>query len=315
MTDTPARVRPARTPPPAEVHLPDPGDLLLIGVALVAVSTSGPLVAATTAPALAIAFWRNALSLVLLVPASLLRCRAEIAALTGREWRVMLLAGVLLAAHFATWIPSLTFTTVATATALVATQPVWAGLVARAQGRTIPRRAWAGIGVAVAGAVLLTGVDLAGSSRVLVGDGLALLGRAVRRALHDRRGPRPGAASAPPRTRPSATAPRRCSCGAVCLVADLPLTAATRAATGSSSSPSPSAPSCSATPCSTRCCRPPARRWCRCRCCVEIPGAALIAAVFLGQVPPLAAIPGALLLGVGIALTVTSAPVVAVPAE
>jgi drug/metabolite transporter (DMT)-like permease len=47
---------------------------------------------------------------------------------------------------------------------------------------------------------------------------------------------------------------------------------------------------------------------------LEVPGAAVIAAVWLGQVPPLAAIPAAVLILVGLALVVTARPpTVAVP--
>ena len=88
------------------------GDLLLLGVAVVAVSTSAPLIAGADAPALAIAFWRNALSLPILA-AWLLARRAERAGWRARsaaDRRRSRLAGAFLAAHFATWIPSLSFT-------------------------------------------------------------------------------------------------------------------------------------------------------------------------------------------------------------
>jgi drug/metabolite transporter (DMT)-like permease len=65
---------------------------------------------------------------------------------------------------------------VASSVALVATQPVWAALIARHRGEQIGRRTWTGIGLAMAGAVLLTGVDLSISSRALFGDVLALIG-------------------------------------------------------------------------------------------------------------------------------------------
>ena len=161
---------------PGAVHRPPAGDGVLLVVALAAVSTSGPLIAATAVPALAIAFWRNAMASGVLVPVALARCRGELRALSRREWTLALAAGTLLALHFATWIPSLTYTSVASATALGATQPVWAGLVARARGQQVPRLAWVGIAVAVAGAITLTGVDLSVSRRALAGDGLALIG-------------------------------------------------------------------------------------------------------------------------------------------
>lgn len=161
------------------VSRPPAGDLVLIGVAVAAVSASAPLIRAADAPALAIAFWRNAFAVAVLVPLTAVRRRGEFARLGRAERGGCLLAGVLLAAHFATWVPSLSLTTVASSVALVATQPVWAALLARRRGDHIPGQAWAGIIIAVGGAVLLTGVDFAISGRALAGDFLALSGGAL----------------------------------------------------------------------------------------------------------------------------------------
>jgi drug/metabolite transporter (DMT)-like permease len=158
------------------IALPPPRDLGLLAVALAAVSTSAPVIAATAAPALAIAFWRNALASGAVLPWAVLRRRHELAALDRRGWRLSVLAGVLLAGHFAAWVPSVTLTSVASATTLVASQPVWAALIARARGRRVARGVWLGIAVAVLGAALLTGADVQLSGRALVGDLLACVG-------------------------------------------------------------------------------------------------------------------------------------------
>jgi drug/metabolite transporter (DMT)-like permease len=73
-------------------------------------------------------------------------------------------------------VPSAKLTTVAASTALVATQPVWQGLIALGQGRRLPWSTWTGIGVAVLGAVLATGADVTVSARAVVGDLLAVAG-------------------------------------------------------------------------------------------------------------------------------------------
>jgi drug/metabolite transporter (DMT)-like permease len=145
-------------------------------VAIAAVSTSGPLIAAAAAPAMAIAFWRNAMASGVLVPVAGVRSRDEISRLSKRERLLAVTAGAFLAAHFATWVPSLRYTSVASATALVATQPIWNGLVARGMGQHVPRRAWVGIGIAVVGAIALTGADFSASTRALTGDVLAVTG-------------------------------------------------------------------------------------------------------------------------------------------
>jgi drug/metabolite transporter (DMT)-like permease len=155
---------------------PPPGDVGLLVLGVCAVSTSAPLIRAAAAPAFAIAFWRNAFASGLLVPYTLSKARAELRATTTNERRLALLSGVLLAAHFATWIPSLSFTSVASSTALVATQPVWAALIARYRGERIAALGWAGIWASVLGAALLTGIDLHFSVRALTGDVLALVG-------------------------------------------------------------------------------------------------------------------------------------------
>lgn len=276
-----------------------------MSIALVAVSTSGPLMAATAAPALAIAFWRNALGGAVMLPIAVVRARAELIGLDSRERRLALLAGGFLALHFATWVPSLTYTSVASATALVATQPVWAALISRAQGYHVGSRVWVGIAVAVAGAVLLTGADLQVSGRALLGDLLAVAGGAFA-ALYMTAG------SAVRRSVSTTTYTAICYSTTavlllvVCLAGRqtligydggtwLKLLAITGGAQllGHSlfnvvlKTTSPTVVSLSLL--------------------LEIPGAALIAAVFLGQRPPLLAVPAAVLLVSGLALVIRAA--------
>jgi drug/metabolite transporter (DMT)-like permease len=166
---------------PLAVSLP-PVDLALLSVAVLAISTTGPLIALCAAPALAIAFWRCSIGAAFMAPLAG-REFGAFRLLDRRGWWLMLLAGGLLALHFATWIPSLRFTTVASSTALVATQPVWAALIARVRGYQVPSRTWLGIAIALSGVVLLGGFDFAADPRALVGDALALAG-AVTAALY-----------------------------------------------------------------------------------------------------------------------------------
>jgi hypothetical protein len=58
-------------------HRLDPLTLAAIGLAVVSVSSSAPLIAYAAAPALAIAFWRNFLALGVLGPAALVRSRSR----------------------------------------------------------------------------------------------------------------------------------------------------------------------------------------------------------------------------------------------
>ena len=96
--------------------------LLAAGVA--AVSSSAILIRLADAPALAIALYRNVFAAAVLVPLAFVLHREEIRSLSRREVLAAIAAGALLALHFALWIPSLDYTTVAASTVLVTTQPV-----------------------------------------------------------------------------------------------------------------------------------------------------------------------------------------------
>ena len=89
--------------------------------------------------------------------------------------RAALGPGVALAAHFGTWIPSLRLTTVALSTAMISTQPVWTALLARIAGVRPSRAVWWGIAVSVAGVLLLTGFGGSVTGSSWIGMGLALV--------------------------------------------------------------------------------------------------------------------------------------------
>lgn len=271
---------------------------LIIGV--LAVSTSGTLAAYAAAPALAIAFWRNAMALTGLVPVAAVRRHHELRDLVrNRDGLFCLLAGVALAGHFALWIPSTKLTTVATATALVATQPVWAGLIAMAQGRRLPVLTWAGIGLAVAGAALATGADF---DRGFTGDLLAL-GGGLMAAVYTSLGERA-------RVRTSTTAYTAICYTAcalvllvVCVVGRVPLTGYPASAWLALAGLTVGAQllghsmfnfalrKVSATTVSVL-------------ILLEVPGAGLVAWAWLGQVPAAASIPGLALLFAGVVLVI-----------
>jgi drug/metabolite transporter (DMT)-like permease len=153
--------------------------IVALCVAVLSVSSSAPLIAYAAAPGLAIAYWRNALAIGVLGPVVTVTGRAQIAHLVKADRRtlgVCVLSGLALAVHFGTWVPSAKMTTVATATALVNTTPIWSAIIVTFQGVRLAPVIWIGIGVAVTGAVLATGSDLAVSGTAFTGDLLALAG-------------------------------------------------------------------------------------------------------------------------------------------
>lgn len=169
--------------------------LLVLGVA--AVSFSSVLVRLATdagAPALAIAFYRCAFAAAILLPIALVRHRAQLSALPRGRWWVLIGSGAALAAHFATWIPSISLTTIAASAVLVQTTPIWVALLGRFLGERPTRAALLGVGVALAGTLVISGGGFEGGTRAIAGDLLAvagavfaaiyvLLGRSLRQEL------------------------------------------------------------------------------------------------------------------------------------
>lgn len=153
----------------------NPALVLLVGV--VAVSSGAIFVRLSDAPALVTAAWRLTLATLFLLPYALCKVREELRRLSWRELGIGVLAGLFLALHFATWISSLTFTSVVNSTVLVNITPVWVALMTPWLTRDhVSRQAWLGVVASVAGGMVIGLGDFKGGSRALIGDGLALAG-------------------------------------------------------------------------------------------------------------------------------------------
>lgn len=99
---------------------------------------------------------------------------------TPLAWRYAIAAGIMLALHFATWITSLSYTSIAASTTLVTTNPIWVALLSWLWlGERPHRSTLIGMGIALSGGML---IGLGGSNSVsagtnpLVGNGLAIVG-------------------------------------------------------------------------------------------------------------------------------------------
>lgn len=147
----------------------------ILAVAVIAVSLSAIFIRMADAPGIVVAFYRMLFASLLLVPVTLPALgRAKF---TARSLSYTVLAGVFLAVHFATWITSLSYTTVAASVTLTTSTPLWMALFSWLfLGRPPPLAMLMGVLLAVAGGAMIGFGDLAGGSRPLLGDSLALLG-------------------------------------------------------------------------------------------------------------------------------------------
>jgi drug/metabolite transporter (DMT)-like permease len=161
------------------IHPPRISPLLVLLVGIVATSISAILIrfAQAEAPSLVVAAWRMILATAMLLPLCLRWRREELARLDSGGWALALTAGLFLALHFASWISSLAYTSVASSTVLVTTTPIWVGLASPLfLGESLSRPLKIGIALAVSGSVIIGLGATAIGSNPLLGNSLALVG-------------------------------------------------------------------------------------------------------------------------------------------
>jgi drug/metabolite transporter (DMT)-like permease len=150
--------------------------LALIG-GVFAVSTGAIFARLADANPLVIAAYRVGIAALILAPFAWWKARDELRGLSARELTLALISGFFLALHFATWISSLNYTSVANSVVLVNTNPLWVGLLTPLIAKErIKKAAILGIILSVIGGVIIGFGDFATGSENLLGDGLALCG-------------------------------------------------------------------------------------------------------------------------------------------
>lgn len=148
---------------------------IVLAVALLAVSLAAIYIRLADAPGVVVALYRMAIAAAVMLPITLRGLRRT--PLDRRTTLLTIGAGVLLALHFAAWISSLSYTTVAASVSFASTQPLWMALLAWLFLGTAPTLGvLVGVLLAVAGAATIGFGDLTGGSEPLLGDALALVG-------------------------------------------------------------------------------------------------------------------------------------------
>ena len=162
--------------------LPTGREIGLLTLVIIGIGTSGPVIALSSMPILALIFWRNLGGFLLVLPwafRDLDLKRAEVR--IGIKFSF--LSGIALALHFIGFFIAMRYTSVAVGTALTALQPIFAAYFVKRLGGTIPKRAWTGMSIAFVGVVIITGVDLTISRRAFLGD-LAAIACAALAAMY-----------------------------------------------------------------------------------------------------------------------------------
>jgi drug/metabolite transporter (DMT)-like permease len=154
--------------------------LLSLVIGIVAISFASifiRLAQAEGAPPLSIAAWRLIIASAVLLPYAWASRRDEIHSLSRREWGWLIASGIFLGLHFASWIASFAYTSVASSVVLVSMGPVFVGLGSWLLLGERPTLLLAvGIVLAAVGSIVISWGDFGQGQDQLRGDLLALTG-------------------------------------------------------------------------------------------------------------------------------------------
>ena len=148
---------------------------LFLPIGIIAISTASIFTKLCDAPVLIIATYRMILASLMLMPFAYYKK-------TWRGWERnemgwFLLSGLFLSFHFAFWIASLKYTSVASSVVLVTTHPIFVGIGSWLfLKERIGMNLVLGIALSVLGSGLISYGDMGLSKEALMGDGFALLG-------------------------------------------------------------------------------------------------------------------------------------------
>lgn len=133
-----------------------PGILLFIAIAAISSASLLIRIAQQSMDSLFIAAGRLLIAGLLLAPVQMKHKMKEITSLNRKTWLLILLSSIFLALHFAFWISSLEMTKVITSVVLVTTTPIWVSLLAPLLlGETLRKRFYFGLAIALLGSFIL----------------------------------------------------------------------------------------------------------------------------------------------------------------
>ncbi len=147
---------------------------LLVGV--VSVSFAAIFIRLAEAPPLVIAAYRLTIASLILIPLAGKKIMPSVKRLSGRDGLLLLLSGFFLALHFALWITSLSYTSIASSVILVTCHPAFVAIVSYfLWSERLNRLTIGGMAIAFVGIVLINYGGFAIGSRAILGDTLALI--------------------------------------------------------------------------------------------------------------------------------------------
>ena len=152
---------------------------LIVIIGVVFVSFSSVLIKASAAPALIISTYRLAFTVLLIAPSTFIKSKNELRAVDKKSLLLCALSGMFLALHFATWITSIKYTSIASSSVLVNTHPVFIVTLAYFVFKDkVSKKSLFSIAITLVGGIIISLGDKGLGSNVFLGDMLAIAGAA-----------------------------------------------------------------------------------------------------------------------------------------
>ena len=149
----------------------------LLPLGLIAISLSSILIKLCHAPVFTIAAYRLTIASLFFVGIHKLKRRSILSPFSRRQLLLAVISGLFLTLHFATWIASLQYTSVASSVVLVQTSPIFVAVGSFLfLKEKISRLLLTGIVIAILGSSMVSMLDLSINEMSLRGDLLAVVG-------------------------------------------------------------------------------------------------------------------------------------------
>jgi drug/metabolite transporter (DMT)-like permease len=151
--------------------------IIVLGIGLIAISFASIFIKLCEAPSLVIAAYRLTIASIFYIGFTRIRSGPILAVYSKPQLKLVLFSGIFLTIHFATWITSLKFTSVASSVVLVQSAPIFVAIGSFIFLRERPSKlTMLGILIALLGSVIISAHDFSLDKNSLVGNLLAVAG-------------------------------------------------------------------------------------------------------------------------------------------
>ena len=148
----------------------------ILALGVISVSFAAIFIRLAEAPPLVIAAYRLVIASAVLIPVNLVRAGGLPKRLSRNDMLLILLSSIFIALHFALWITSLSYTSIASSVVIVTSHPIFVAIISYfLWGERLTRISILGIAVALGGVVLINYGGFVLSPKAILGDILALL--------------------------------------------------------------------------------------------------------------------------------------------